>query len=72
VQFRRGKQILSVSKGSPMSRSIIVLPDDSSKPILDAIADAAKSIRVKMISPSRRIETPIKQMLRNLLAVSAS
>jgi hypothetical protein len=55
-----------------MSRSIIVLPDDSSKPILDAIADAAKSIRVKMISPSRRIETPIKQMLRNLLAVSAS
>jgi cardiolipin synthase A/B len=31
-----------------MSRSIIVLPDDSSKPILDAIADAAKSIRIKM------------------------
>jgi cardiolipin synthase len=31
-----------------MSRSIIVLPDDSSKPILDAIAHAAKSIRIKM------------------------
>ena len=31
-----------------MSRSIVVLPDDSSKPILDAIAKAAKSIRVKM------------------------
>jgi cardiolipin synthase len=31
-----------------MSRSIIVLPDDSAKPILDAIADAQKSIRVKM------------------------
>ena len=31
-----------------MSRSIIVLPDDSAKPILEAIADAAKSIRIKM------------------------
>jgi phosphatidylserine/phosphatidylglycerophosphate/cardiolipin synthase-like enzyme len=31
-----------------MSRSIIVLPDDSAKPILDAIASAKKSIRVKM------------------------
>jgi cardiolipin synthase len=31
-----------------MSRSIIVLPDDSAKPILDAITNAAKSIRVKM------------------------
>ena len=31
-----------------MSRSIIVLPDDTSKPILDAIAQAQKSIRVKM------------------------
>ena len=31
-----------------MSRSIIVLPDDSAKPILDAIAHAAKSIRIKM------------------------
>jgi len=31
-----------------MSHSIIVLPDDSAKPILDAIAKAAKSIRVKM------------------------
>ena len=31
-----------------MSRSLIVLPDDTSKPILDAIAQATKSIRVKM------------------------
>ena len=31
-----------------MSRSIIVLPDDTAKPILDAIAQARKSIRVKM------------------------
>jgi phosphatidylserine/phosphatidylglycerophosphate/cardiolipin synthase-like enzyme len=31
-----------------MSRSIIVLPDDSAKPILNAIADAKKSIRIKM------------------------
>jgi len=31
-----------------MSRSIIVLPDDTAKPILDAIAEAKKSIRVKM------------------------
>jgi hypothetical protein len=28
-----------------MSRSIIVLPDDSAKPILDAIANATKSLR---------------------------
>jgi cardiolipin synthase A/B len=31
-----------------MSRSIIVLPDDSAKPILEAVAGAAKSIRIKM------------------------
>jgi cardiolipin synthase len=31
-----------------MSRSIIVLPDDTGKPILDAIAQAKKSIRIKM------------------------
>jgi cardiolipin synthase A/B len=31
-----------------MSRSIIVLPDDSAKPLLDAIANAAKSLRIKM------------------------
>jgi cardiolipin synthase len=31
-----------------MSRSIIVLPDDTAQPILDAIAEAKKSIRVKM------------------------
>ena len=31
-----------------MSRSIIVLPDDSGQPLLDAIASAKKSIRIKM------------------------
>ncbi len=31
-----------------MSRSVIVLPDDSAQPILDAINSAKKSIRVKM------------------------
>src|SRR5271168_1618586 len=31
-----------------MSRSIIVMPDDSAKPLLEAIANAKKSIRVKM------------------------
>jgi cardiolipin synthase A/B len=30
------------------SRSLLVLPDDSAKPILDAIATASKSLRVKM------------------------
>lgn len=31
-----------------MSRSLIVLPDDSAQPILDAIGQATKSIRIKM------------------------
>ena len=31
-----------------MSRSLIVMPDDTAKPILDAINSATKSIRVKM------------------------
>jgi cardiolipin synthase A/B len=31
-----------------MSRSLIVMPDDSAKPILDAINSATKSLRVKM------------------------
>jgi len=31
-----------------MLRSLIVLPDDSARPILDAINSAEKSIRVKM------------------------
>src|SRR3984885_7133485 len=31
-----------------MSRSLLVLPDDSAKPILDAINHAAKSLRIKM------------------------
>ncbi len=31
-----------------MSRSLIVLPDDSARPILDAINGATKSLRIKM------------------------
>jgi phosphatidylserine/phosphatidylglycerophosphate/cardiolipin synthase-like enzyme len=31
-----------------MSRSIIVLPDDSARPVLDAISEAKKSLRIKM------------------------
>ena len=31
-----------------MSRSLVVLPDDSAKPILDAINHASKSLRIKM------------------------
>jgi phosphatidylserine/phosphatidylglycerophosphate/cardiolipin synthase-like enzyme len=31
-----------------MSRSLIVMPDDSAQPILDAIAGAEKSLRIKM------------------------
>jgi len=31
-----------------MSRSLIVLPDDTAKPILDAINNASKSLRIKM------------------------
>src|SRR5438105_2989028 len=30
------------------TRSLVVLPDDSSKPVLDAIRSASKSLRVKM------------------------
>ena len=43
---RRGR---ALSEGGPVShRSLIVLPDDAAKPILDAIAAAQKSLRVKM------------------------
>ena len=31
-----------------MSRSLIVMPDDTARPILEAIAGATKSLRVKM------------------------
>ena len=31
-----------------MSRSLIVLPDDSAQPILDAIGGATNSLRIKM------------------------
>jgi cardiolipin synthase len=33
-----------------MSRSLIVMPDDSAKPILDAVNGATKSLRVKMFT----------------------
>lgn len=35
-----------------MSRSLIVLPDDSAQPVLDAIDTATKSLRVKMFAMS--------------------
>jgi cardiolipin synthase A/B len=31
-----------------MSRSLVVLPDDTARPILDAINNATKSLRIKM------------------------
>src|SRR5271169_6170241 len=31
-----------------MSRSLVVLPDDSARPILDAINHSSKSLRIKM------------------------
>src|ERR1700722_15560644 len=34
--------------GLQMSRSLVVLPDDSAKPILDAIHHVSKSLRIKM------------------------
>src|SRR5215468_1123158 len=38
----------STNTGGFMSRSLIVMPDDSARPILEAIAAAQKSLRVKM------------------------
>jgi cardiolipin synthase A/B len=52
-----------------MSRSIIVLPDDSAKPILDAVANAAKSVRIKMFIFSHPI---VVRAYRNGHAVAAS
>ena len=45
-----------------MSRSLIVLPDDSAKPILDAIDAAGKSLRIKMfaLSDPRILEALIR------------
>jgi phosphatidylserine/phosphatidylglycerophosphate/cardiolipin synthase-like enzyme len=37
------------------SRSLIILPDDSAKPIIDAIDGAAKSLRIKMFSFSSSV-----------------
>ena len=33
-----------------MSRYLVVMPDDSSQPILDAINHASKSLRIKMFT----------------------
>ena len=33
-----------------MSRNLIVMPDDSSRPILEAISRASKSLRIKMFT----------------------
>src|SRR5579859_4366820 len=40
------------NKEERMSRSLLILPDDTAKPILDAIDAAAKSIRIKMFALS--------------------
>ncbi|MFO0874517.1 MAG: hypothetical protein U0575_11180 [Phycisphaerales bacterium] len=37
-----------------MSRSLIILPDDSARPILDAIEGAARSLHIKMFAFSDR------------------
>lgn len=37
-----------------MTRSLIILPDDSSRPVLDAIHNAEKSVRVKMFAFSHQ------------------
>lgn len=37
-----------------MSRSLIILPDDSAKPVLDAIHGATRSVRIKMFAFSHR------------------
>ncbi|MGJ6124676.1 phospholipase D-like domain-containing protein [Mycolicibacterium sp. Y3] len=37
-----------------MTRSLIILPDDSAKPVLDAIHAATKSVRIKMFAFSHR------------------
>jgi phosphatidylserine/phosphatidylglycerophosphate/cardiolipin synthase-like enzyme len=47
---------------STMSRYLIVMPDDSSQPILDAINHASKSLRIKMFSFSD------PQLLHTLIA----
>jgi cardiolipin synthase A/B len=41
-------QIQSNQRRNIMSRSLIVMPDDTARPILQAIARATKSIRIKM------------------------
>ena len=51
-----------------MSRSLIVLPDDSRTPILDEIDRAAKSIRIKMfaVSDQRLLEALIEARKRGV------
>ena len=37
-----------------MSRSLIILPDDSARPVLDAIHASTRSVRIKMFAFSHR------------------
>jgi len=50
------------------SRSIVVLPDDSAKPILDAIGTASRSLRVKMFlfSDPKLLEAVVSARRRGL------
>ena len=52
----------------PVLRSLIVLPDDSPKPVLNAIKSAKKSIRVKMfaLSDSRMLQALIEARRRGV------
>src|ERR1041384_310957 len=51
-ESRPKSEPLDKQTGGFVSRSLIVLPDDSAKPILDAINTAKKSLRIKMFSLS--------------------
>lgn len=37
-----------------MTRSLIILPDDSAKPVIDAIGESTRSVRIKMFAFSHR------------------
>jgi cardiolipin synthase A/B len=51
-----------------MARTLIVMPDDSIKPVLDAIEAATKSLRIKMfsLSDSRMVEAVVKARKRKV------
>lgn len=52
VPGERERRNRGVGIAKPVLRSLIVLPDDSAKPVLDAIRSAKKSLRVKLFSLS--------------------